>query len=186
VPRTRSTSVHQLKVVLRDTEVWRRLQVPSTITLARLHDVIQMAMGWDDYHLHDFEIDGVVYGSNDGEDWGTPVKEERRARLNAVAPAGTSIVYQYDFGDSWYHDIEVEEVLPTEAGQHYPLCLAGAGACPPEDCGGTWGYAELLEVLADPEHEEHESMLEWVGGAFDADRFDLAAVNETLSLIAAR
>jgi hypothetical protein len=160
--------------------------VPSTTTLARLHDVIQRAMGWQGYHLHDFEIDGVAYGTNDGEDWGRPVTDEQRARLEAVAPAGTLITYQYDFGDSWYHDINVEDVLPADAEQRYPLCLAGGGGCPPEDCGGAWGYAELLEVLADPDHEEHESMLEWVGGAFDAEHFDLAAVNDALSYVAAR
>lgn len=156
------------------------------MTLARLHDVIQMAMGWDDYHLHEFEIGGVRYGINDGEGWGPPPKDERRARLHHVAPVGTTVAYQYDFGDCWDHDIEVEAVLPAEAGQRYPVCLAGEGACPPEDCGGTWGFAELLEVLADPDHEEHERMLQWVGGAFDPEHFDLAAVNETLSFIAAR
>lgn len=156
------------------------------MTLARLHDVIQMAMGWDDYHLHEFEIGGVRYGIDDGEGWGPPPKDERRARLHQVAPVGTTVAYQYDFGDCWDHDIEVEAVLPAEAGQRYPVCLAGEGACPPEDCGGTWGFAELLEVLADPDHEEHERMLQWVGGAFDPEHFDLGAVNETLSFIAAR
>lgn len=167
MPSARPATVHQLKIVLRDTDVWRRLQVPSTTTLARLHDVIQRAMGWQDYHLHEFDIDGVRYGIDDGEDWGPPPKDERRARLATVAPVGISFTYQYDFGDCWYHDIEVEALLPQEAGKLYPVCLAGAEACPPEDCGGTSGFAELLEVLADPDHEEHEHMLTWVGGGFD-------------------
>jgi hypothetical protein len=186
VPPARPATVHQLKIALRDTEVWRRVHVPSTATLARLHDVIQRAMEWQDYHLHEFEIAGVRYGIDDGEDWGDPPKDERRAKLDRVAPVGISFAYQYDFGDCWDHDIEVEALLPKEAGKLYPMCVAGAGACPPEDCGGTTGFAELLEVLADPEHDEHESMLEWVGGGFGAEDFDLAAVNESLSFIADR
>ena len=186
MPQAQPGTVHQLKVVLRDTEVWRRLLVPSTTTLARLHDVLQRAMGWQDYHLHEFEIGGVRYGIDDGKGWGPPPKDERRARLAAVAPVGISFEYQYDFGDSWDHDITVEALLPQEVGEVYPVCVAGAGACSPEDCGGTWGFAELIEVLADPDHEEHEAMLTWVGGVFDPERFDLDTVNESLSFIAAR
>jgi hypothetical protein len=178
--------VHQVKIFLRDTPVWRRVLVPSTWTLARLHDVIQRAMGWQDYHLHEFEIGGVRYGIDDGEDWGPPPKNERRARLATVAPVGISFAYQYDFGDCWDHDVDVEALLPQEAGKLYPVCRAGEGACPPEDCGGTTGFAELVEVLADPDHEEHESMRTWAGEGYDPKHFDLDAVNESLSFIAAR
>jgi hypothetical protein len=176
VPGVRSArpdTVHQLKIVLRDTEVWRRIQVPSTTTLARLHDVIQRAMGWLDYHLHEFEINGVRYGIDDGEGWGEAPKDERRARLATVAPVGISFAYQYDFGDSWDHDIDVEALLPQQAGTLYPVCVAGAKACPPEDCGGTPGFEDLLAVLADPEHEEHEDMRTWAGAGYDPQRFDL-------------
>ena len=153
--------------------------------MARLHDVIQRAMGWQDYHLHEFEIGDVRYGIDDGEDW-EPPKDERRARLHQVAPLGISFAYQYDFGDCWDHEIEVEALLPQDAGRLYPVCIDGEGACPPEDCGGPSGFAEMVEVLADPDHEEHESMRMWAGEGYDPERFDLAAVNETLSFIAAR
>jgi hypothetical protein len=170
VPQGRPPTVHQLKVSLRETEVWRRVLVPSTWTLARLHDVIQRAMGWQDYHVHEFEIGEVRYGIDDGEGWDPPPKDERRARLTTVAPVGIGFAYQYDFGDSWDHDIEVEALLPQEAGKLYPVCVAGEKACPPEDCGGTPGFKELLEVLADPDHEEHEHMRTWAGEGFDPER----------------
>jgi hypothetical protein len=91
--------------------------------------------------------------------------------------------YEYDFGDGWHHSLVIEEISPPEPGVEYPVCLAGVRACPPEDCGGPWGYPEFLEILADPAHEEYESMLEWVGGAFDPERFDLARVNGLLRMI---
>ena len=89
-------------------------------------------------------------------------------------------VYEYDFGDSWEHQIVVEKVLVPEAGVRYPVCLAGKRACPPEDVGGIWGYAEFLEAMRDPEHTEHETMLAWIGGAFDAQAFDLEGINQRL------
>lgn len=184
VSRSSPAKVHQLKVVLRGSEppIWRRLQVPSTTTLAELHGVLQVAMGWEDYHLHQFEIARVTYGIDDGEGWGPAPKDERRTRLDRVARKGTSLVYEYDFGDSWEHDITVDDVFAAEEGKTYPTCTAGERACPPEDCGGIWGYEEFLGALADPDHEEHDRLLEWVGGEFDPERFDLAGVNRVWAL----
>jgi len=175
-----TTKVHQLKVVLRGVEpsIWRRLQVPASTTLAELHGVVQVAMGWQDCHLHQFEIAGVTYGIDDGEGWGPAPKDERHTRLDSVAGKGTGFTYEYDFGDGWEHDIDVEDVLDAEVGKAYPACIAGERSCPPEDCGGTWGYENFLAALADPDHDE---LLEWVGGEFDPEHLDLVAVNRALA-----
>ncbi|MGH9184303.1 MAG: plasmid pRiA4b ORF-3 family protein, partial [Acidimicrobiales bacterium] len=169
-----TTKVHQLKVVLRGAEppIWRRLQVPAAMTLADLHRVVQVAMGWEDYHLHQFEIAGVTYGIDDRQGWGPAPKDERRATLDRVARKGTTLTYEYDFGDSWDHDIKVEKVLDAEDGKSYPVCVAGERACPPEDSGGVWGYEVFLAALADPDHDEHDQFLEWVGGEFDPEHLD--------------
>jgi hypothetical protein len=161
--------------------IWRRLQVASSINLRRLHDVIQEALGWTQSHLYRFEVGDVEFGEPDPED-GRPVRSAKATPLRKIAPeAGASFLYEYDFGDSWQHQIVVEKVLPPGSGVAYPRCVAGRRACPPEDCGGVWGYAELLEAIGDPEHPEHEEMLEWVGGAFDPEAFDLRAINEALA-----
>ena len=180
--RTTTDTVHQLEVTLDDVEppVWRRIEVPSSITLAGLHTVIQQAMGWQDHHLHQFEIGDKIYGVDDGEGWGPPILDEKRTRLGDVAPEGTAFSYQYDFGDSWEHSIQVSEVASPAGGASYPRCVAGERACPPEDCGGAWGYTELLDALADPRHERHEELLDWVGGSFDPAKFDLEDVNARL------
>ena len=177
------TPIYQLKVALRGAEppIWRRLQVPAGMKLAELHRALQVAMGWDDYHLHEFEVAGVRYGADDGEGWGPAPKDERRTRLDRVASKGTRFTYEYDFGDGWEHDIEVEDVLDAEAGKAYPVCTAGQRACPPEDCGGVWGYEGFLAAVSDPSHEDHERQLEWVGGEFDPEHLDLAAVNQVLA-----
>lgn len=168
-------TVHQLRVAINeiDPPIWRRLQVPSRTTLAELHSVIQAAFGWWDYHLHDFNIRDVRYGTDDGEGWDAPV-DERRARLDPLASPGESFTYTYDFGDFWQHSVEVEEVLAADPDQSYPRLVDGARARPPEDCGGPGGYAGVLEAVADPAHEEHESMLEWLGGPYDPEYFDPA------------
>jgi hypothetical protein len=166
-------SMYQLKATLLETKppIWRRVVVPEDTKLARLHDILQAAFGWWDCHLHEFEIDGVRYGVDDGED-SDPPEDERRARLRNLVKAGSSFVYVYDFGDDWRHNVVVEKVLPAQEGATYPVCTGGRRACPPEDCGGTWGYEGFLEAISDPAHEEHDSMLEWVGGSFDPEAFD--------------
>ena len=127
--------------------VWRRLLVPETTTLLQLHEILQAAFGWWDSHLHESEIDGVRYGTDDGEGWGPPPKSERRARLGTVAGEGTAFRYVYDFGDDWEHKLVVEKGLAPVPGATYPDCVAGRRACPPEDCGGVWGYTEFLAAI---------------------------------------
>lgn len=171
--------VYQLKVTLRGVKppIWRRIQVAGDITLYQLHLVLQATMGWANYHLYQFIVDGLYYSEPDLDD----VENARRVHLNEVAAApGRKFIYEYDFGDGWEHQIIVEKILPPEPGQRYPLCLQGKRACPPEDCGGVWGYADLLEIIQDPEHEEHEEMLEWLGGEFDPEAFDLEEINQAL------
>lgn len=180
-------TVHQLKVSLRGSRppIWRRLLVPSDITLLDLHGIVQLAMGWSDCHLHQFMVHDVVYGQDHGQDWGwgPRPKDESKARLARVAPVGTRLLYEYDFGDSWEHDIVVEKVLPAAEQETYPVCIAGRRACPPEDCGGLWGYAELLEAVHDPAHEQHQEMLDWLGGRFDPESFDRDRINNLLQRV---
>ncbi|WP_155059578.1 plasmid pRiA4b ORF-3 family protein [Streptomyces blattellae] len=140
--------------------VWRRLLVPATIRLDRLHSAIQAAMGWQNCHMHAFTIGGVQYGRPGGE---LGFRDEHTAALGALLKPGTHCVYTYDFGDSWEDLITVESLQTAASGLHYPHCVDGAGICPPEDCGGAPGYSDLKVILADPAHEEHQAMLEWLG-----------------------
>lgn len=174
--------IYQLKVTLLETRppIWRRLQTPSDVTLARLHRILQMVLGWTDSHLHQFIIDGQSYGMPDDE-YGMPTINEQRVRLSQVVEPGASFRYEYDFGDSWQHAIVVEQALPALLRQRYPVCLDGARACPPEDVGGVDGYRAFLAAIKDPRHEEHAELLAWAGGAFDPAAFDVAAVNRQLA-----
>lgn len=175
----------QLRVDLRGAKppIWRRLQVPGDITLATLHDVLQTAFAWSDYHMHAFE---TPYGSFGVADADLGHRPDKSVTLEQVAGTpGTKITYTYDFGDDWEHVITVEKSLPREPSVTYPRCLAGRRAAPPEDCGGIYGYEELLEILADPAHPEHEERLDWLGldetQAFDPAAFDLDRINTALA-----
>lgn len=176
--------IHQLKITLDEVEptVWRRVEVLSTITLAKLHEVIQGAMGWFDSHLHEFCVGGRDYGEPDPEwDFGRRVYSDRRARLNRVAPTrGSTFLNVYDFGDNWEHIIKVEGIRPAQPGVAYPRVTGGARACPPEDVRSVPGYERFREAIADPSHEEHEDMLAWISGPFDPDAFDLDAAIEAV------
>lgn len=164
--------------------MWRRVLVPGEIVLGDLHDVIQTAFGWTDSHLHEFGIDGIRYGTLDPE-WGSDdVEDEDRAKLFRLAGEGSRLTYTYDFGDDWEHHMTVEKMLKPQPGTRYPSCSTGRRACPPEDVSGPWGYAEFLEALGDPNHEEHEHWTEWVGGDFDPDAFDLVATDAALEAFA--
>jgi hypothetical protein len=178
-----TTGIWQLKVTLRESNppIWRRVLVPGKTTLRRLHFILQDVMGWTNSHLHLFHVGDKDYGDPDPE-WEMDVKDELKTRLNQIAPAPKGeFVYEYDMGDSWTHDIVVEGILPPQEAMLYPVCLDGGRACPPEDCGGIGGYENLLEVLRNPEHEEYESTLKWLGGRFDPESFDVNAVNRALS-----
>jgi hypothetical protein len=174
-------TIYQIKVTLDGSSppIWRRLLVPSKVTLGDLHYIIQIAMGWTDSHLHQFLVGEKTYGvPHPDMDW---TLDEDRVKLAQVAPGEKSkFHYEYDFGDSWSHTILVEKTLPPEPGKPYPICIKGKGNCPPEDCGGIWGYADFVDAMADPNHPEHEDLKEWYGGDFDPDAFDLDEVNRSL------
>lgn len=178
--------IYQIKVTLENSRppIWRRLLVPGDVTLAQLHEIIQVAMGWEGYHLHQFIVGNTYYGERD-PDYDLDVRDERRFTLRQIAPReGLKFRYEYDFGDSWMHQILVEKILPPEPGKVYPVCIKGKRACPPEDVGGIWGYYEFLESIQNPEHPEHEDYLEWIGGKFDPEAFDLEEVNAALQALA--
>jgi hypothetical protein len=180
--------IYQLKVTLKDSKppIWRRIQVPGSITLVKLHRVLQVVMGWADYHLHQYIVDGVFYGTRDPEfeAIGTETLNERGVKLYQIAPGvGSRFVYEYDFGDGWQHQVVVEKLLPPGAGVRYPICITGKRACPPEDVGGIWSYSDLLEAIRDPAHPEHREMLQWAGGSFDPEAFDLEEVNDALKRV---
>jgi hypothetical protein len=179
-----AAQVYQLKATIIGTKppVWRRLLVPGNTTLLSLHEILQAAFGWYGCHLHEFRINGVEYGTDDGEGWGPPPKNERTTRLRAVVAAGSAFQYVYDFGDDWRHKVVVEKVISAQPGVTYPSCVGGHRAGPPEDCGGAWGYEEFLVAIADPHHPQHDSMLEWVGGSFDPDAFDPRDFNQQLEV----
>ena len=175
-------TVYQLKVSLMGSTplVWRRAQVVADTRLSKLHKILQVVMGWDNSHLYEFIIDKVSYGEPH-PDYGVKMKDASKTTVVQVASApGTNFTYIYDFGDGWRHIILVEKILQAEPDVKYPLCIDGAMACPPEDCGGIGGYANFLDAVNDPAHEEHESMLEWIGGGFDPKAFDRDRVNTTL------
>ena len=178
--KSAAAGVLSLKVTLRDTKppVWRRLLAPGTMTLAALHRAIQASMGWYDCHLHSFEIDGRHYSAKDMMD---AHLDERRVTLNSLLKIGVDkFRYTYDFGDGWDHAILIEKSVAAVPGQHTPACIAGKRNCPPEDCGGAWGYAELLEILADPAHPEHDGKMEWLDGGFDPEAFSVGDANERM------
>jgi hypothetical protein len=174
--------IYQLKVTLNGTKpsIWRRLLVPASLTLGDLHYIIQVAMGWTDSHMHEFFVGEKRYGSPhpDMDD----TLDEDRAKLAKLIPGEKfKFRYEYDFGDSWVHTIAVEKILDPDPGKSYPVCLKGKGACPPEDCGGVWGFNDFLAAIADPDHPEHENLKEWSGGDYDPDAFDLDEVNQMLA-----
>ena len=180
-------SVYQFRVSLREVEppVWRLLEVPSRYSLWDLHVAIQDAMGWKDYHLHAFrfQVPGrarpVEVGIPDDDMFpgAEPVLPGWEHSIREFFPSpGSDAEYEYDFGDSWMHDVVLEAVVPRLAGQKYPRCVDGERACPPEDCGGPDGYELMLGVIADPTHDEYESTRTWLGGRFNPEAFDPAKV----------
>ena len=175
--------VYQFKITLKGTKppIWRRILVPETYTFWDLHVAIQDAMGWDDYHLHEFTLLSPKTGrkvkigipSDEDVDYGWEVLAEWNQQIaHYFSSENSKADYVYDFGDGWEHSIKLEKILPRETGVAYPRCIGGKRACPPEDCGGIGGYAEFLEAIGDPANELHEDMLDWGGGSFDPDDFD--------------
>ncbi|MHB1708346.1 MAG: plasmid pRiA4b ORF-3 family protein [Thermoplasmataceae archaeon] len=175
------SNVFRIRIKLRNYSppIWRRIEVPYEFTLHQLHLTIQAAMGWDNYHLYAFRIGRVSYSVPDSE-WPKDDGDSRKTKINELIFFGrkAKMVYEYDFGDGWEHDVTIEKILPPEAGVKYPRCISGKLACPPEDCGGTYGYARMLEIIRNPQDEEYAETIEWLGSNFDPNEFDLEDANE--------
>ncbi|KAF9439008.1 hypothetical protein BGZ76_001460 [Entomortierella beljakovae] len=187
----------KIKLVGASPQIWRRIHLDSTTTLGTLHTIIQEAMGWMDCHLHSFTINRKTYETrrfdpddsfgmnNDYDDFGLNNIDGTDTPLRNLVGPGAKFMYTYDFGDSWDHEVKIERVVDRKPKIIYPTCTAGARACPPEDCGGVWGYESLLEKLAGPDTEEKAEMLEWLGGLgnddFDPEHFDKQHINDYLS-----
>jgi hypothetical protein len=178
-------SIYQLKIRLLDIHppIWRRIQVPNTISLCCLHDVFQVVMGWTDSHLHRFEKDGDCWGVPESDEFNElDLIDERKTWLAQVLKAeGDSMVYLYDFVDDWRHQITLEKIIPTSDGVKTPVCLGGKRRCPPDGVGGVSGYQEFLKFIVDPAHRNDEPFIHYAGGLFRAEEFNLTTVNIILS-----
>ena len=177
-----TTPIYQLKISLLGISpmIWRRLLVPGSTRIAELHHIIQIAMGWSDYHLHRFRIYAKEYGISyiGGISFSDNPHEVRLADFGFQA--GDRFEYEYDFGDSWLHELRVEKIISPEPKKTYPLCLDGKRACPPEDCGGAWQYLAILHVLKKPFHPDREELLSELGKSFNPEAFNRQAVNGQL------
>lgn len=183
------TEIAALRIELKDSDplIWRVVEVPTSITLKVLHDIVQATMGWLDYHLWELVIEGQAYGLPMDEDWGAaPRKVASRVRLRDVlSPGTTTIDYTYDFGDSWEHRLIVSDVRSGDPGTAYPRFIAGERDCPPEDCGGISGFYEMLEARADPAHPDHAEISQWLD-EYNPDVLDVFPIQVALRRIAAR
>jgi hypothetical protein len=175
--------LYELHVELEDIKppIWRRILVPGSMKLPALHDLLQLVMGWSDSHLHSFEIGKKTFTvAHDDMEELNMVDEKKYTLGGVLGESVHEFVYEYDFGDGWRHHIKVKQVPQPNTDWFYPLCIAGERAAPPDDVGGAMGYLEFLSAIKDPKHDEHESMLAWIGGAFDPEGFDLNAINRAL------
>ena len=178
----KSEQVYQFKITLKGIKppVWRRIQVPEDYTFWDLHVAIQDAMGWTDSHLHDFVIKNPITGRR--ERIGIPLDDDfldvkmipgwEKKIAKYFSNKNDKAEYIYDYGDDWHHSVQLEKIVQREENIAYPVCTGGARACPPEDCGGIYGYEHFLATIMDPKHEQYEEMLEWVGGEFDPEDFN--------------
>ena len=176
------TAIYHLRISLENTKppVWRDVLVPNHLNLEDLHHVIQIAMGWENTHLHHFIANQQLYGANNGE-INTYEYDERDYTLEELLPEPKNwIRYEYDFSDSWLHKIELKAILPNDEHNKKIRCIKGKRACPPEDCGGIWGYTDLLENLAQANLEQKYEIYSWLGTDFNPEYFDLHAVNQSL------
>jgi hypothetical protein len=182
-----SERLYQFKITLLESHppIWRRIQVQDC-TLDKLHEHIQTAMGWTNSHLHHFRVKDQLYGDpmllqENFEDM--EYEDSTTTRISDILPETGRrfrFEYEYDFGDSWNHEVLFEGVVRADPKAKYPLCLEGERACPPEDCGGIWGYPDFVEAIQNPDHERHEELLEWVGGRFDPEEFDPAKATKAM------
>ncbi len=178
---------YQIKVTLKGISppIWRRLLLDSTIKLDKLHVVLQLAMGWSGGHLHAFVHHDEVYAELD-PDFNDYLDETRIKLSGLLKQEKQKLRYDYDFGDGWEHEVLLEKILPFDIKQTLPYCTAGKRACPPEDCGGVWGYKELLQIIKDPQHEEYAEWMEWLPEGFDSEYFSIEEINYTLQNLRAK
>jgi len=176
--------IYQIQIALAGykPKIWRRVLLQPGMLLSDFHLVIQIAMGWENAHLHQFIKNKTFYTQRLEDDWtwgemnNVDYKDLKISDL--LIKVKDKIDYEYDFGDSWHHDVILEKILPADDKVKYPVCTDGNMACPPEDCGGIWGYANLLEILKHPDHKEYEGYLEWLGEEFDPEKFNKDSVNK--------
>lgn len=177
-------SIYQIKVTLTGIKppIWRTLLIPSTITLDNLHIVLQIAMGWTNSHLHQYVSGHEIYSLPDDEfDYDFEIKDESQFKVSQLLKKEKdTLQYEYDFGDGWLHKIVLEKILPFDTSTVLPRCIRGKRNCPPEDCGGVWGYNELLETLQDPSDPEYQELTEWLGEEFDPEYFNIKEINQIL------
>lgn len=185
--KTAKGPIYQLKITLNNVKppIWRRV-LTKDCSLADLHNLIQVSMGWHDGHLHYFEVGGERFGlpeqwEQDFMDDDLPMNSCKVKLSQVIAQDFKKLKYLYDMGDGWDHRVLIEKAVDAESGVKYPRCIDGKRACPPEDCGGPWGYGDFLDAIHDPKHERHTDMVEWIGRAFDSEAFDLDETNEALA-----
>lgn len=198
--KVQPVQIHELKITLCGSKppIWRQFAVPSDMHLSDLHYAIQIVMGWTNSHLHQFIASdlsrkkyrsmgkrGYTHSERRFSDTRFELEDtddEKKTMLSELVPAAKSkFIYEYDFGDSWEHLIEVVKISPPADKVKYPVCLAGELACPPEDCGGTWGYYDMLEVLKNPKHKDYKDIRGWMPPGFKPERFNLEAINAELT-----
>ena len=178
--------IYQVKIILKDTrpKVWRRVLVPSDLLLSNLHKIIQTTMGWDNMHLHQFINDDlfytVIFEEIEWSEFSNIVDYNGLRICDLLTAEKEKMIYEYDFGDGWMHEIRLEKILPDDGEKKVPLCTGGEMNCPPEDCGGVWGYASLKQILKDPTHEAYEEWMEWLEEDYDPEHFNRDEVNQML------
>jgi hypothetical protein len=186
-----AATIARLKITLDDVKpvVLRRVEVPFDIRLDRLHLTIQAAMGWTNSHLYEIRGGGVGWSTPDPDaGWGGDFMDARKARLGDILEdiGPKTLKYLYDFGDGWEHTIKIERLIDPEPGMLYPRLIEAKGHCPPEDVGGPWGYGELLEALADPSHERHGELKEWLADDFNPHVVDIDWLSKDVADLAQR
>ncbi len=181
-------STYQVQIALRKSKpkIWRRILVSPDLRLSDLHKIIQTTMGWTNTHLHQFRKQQTFYTRKTDQDgfWDDPdnVDYSRIKISDLLKKEKDKIIYDYDFGDGWEHDIVLEKIIANGQNKITPTCLTGKNNCPPEDCGGIWGYADMLEILKHPDHAEYKEYTEWLGEEFDPKYFDKDEINDLLKL----
>ncbi len=179
---------YQVQIALKGIKpkIWRRILIPSELLLSDFHKIIQTVMGWANCHLHQFIKNGKRYSikhpEDDFWDYSTNI-DHRRMKIRVkdlLQKEKDRMIYEYDFGDGWEHEIILEKIIPTDKKLKRPTCLTGKMNCPPEDCGGIWGYVNLVEIIRNPKHKEYKLYMDWLGGEFDPEYFDKDEINELL------